>query len=137
MADYKYLLPQPDEETKPFWDGTKKHELHIQRCADCKTYRHPPEKTCSKCYSENVTWEKVSGRGTIYSYIRVFQPVLPQWRESAPYNIVQVALEEDPEIILTGNAPGEGDAKLKVGLRVKVTFDDVAEDVSIPRWTPA
>ncbi len=137
MADYKYLLPQPDEETKPFWDATKKHELHIQRCADCKQFRHPPGKTCPSCYSENFTWEKVSGRGKIYSYIRVFQPVLPQWRESPPYNIVQVALDEDAEIILTGNVVAAADAKLKVGLPVKVTFDDVSDDVSIPRWTSA
>ena len=41
-SDYKYLLPQPDPETQPFWDAAREHRLTIQRCAQCRTFRWPP-----------------------------------------------------------------------------------------------
>ena len=40
-------IPLSDLESLPdyergFWEGTRSHELRIQRCSDCKRYRHPP-----------------------------------------------------------------------------------------------
>ena len=138
MADeYKYLLPQPDADTEPYWAAMKNHELHIQRCSDCNTFRHPPRKHCANCGSENSQWAKMSGNGILHTHIEVVQPVLPQWREDAPYNIVQVELEEDPQVLIMGNVVGVDDSELKVGMPVKITFDDVTDDVTIPRWTAA
>ena len=135
--EYKYLLPKPDDESQPFWEAAKKHELRIQACASCKQLRHPPQKICPNCYSEQSTWQKMSGKGKLFTYIEVFHPVLPAWKDKIPYNIVEVALDENPDIRLTGNVVGTDDSKLKVGMPLQVTFDDVADDVAIPRWTPA
>lgn len=133
---YKYLLPQPDMETEEWWNAVKRHELVIQRCRDCQTLRHPPQATCPNCHSENREWVKVSGRGSLYTYIIVHQPVLPQWREDAPYNIVQVALEEAPYIRIVGNVVGVDNSQLKVGMPVEIVFDDVTPEDTIPRWHP-
>ena len=136
MADeYPYLLPQSDAESEPYWAAAKKHELRIQRCSDCQRFRHPPQKACPHCYSERSEWALVSGRGTVYTFIRVVQPVLPQWRDTGPYNIVQIALEEDPSVRVVGNVSA-ADAPLRCDLRVEVTFDDVSEEITIPRWKP-
>ena len=36
-------LPAPNPDTQEFWDGCRRHELRIQRCADCGAYEpHPP-----------------------------------------------------------------------------------------------
>ena len=35
-------VPRPEEDDKPFWDVTKRHELVIQRCAECKQFRPHP-----------------------------------------------------------------------------------------------
>ncbi len=138
MADeYKYLLPQPDADSEPFWAAAKKHELRFQQCASCQVFRHPPRRHCANCGSEDSEWVQVSGKGTIYSYIGVVQPVLPQWREDAPYNIVEVAPDNAPGVVIMGNVAGVDDSELKVGMPVEVTFDDVTGDVTIPRWTTA
>ena len=78
----------------------------------------------------------LSGRGTLYTYIIVHQPVLAQWRESGPYNIIQVALEEAPEIRMTSNAVEVDNSQLKVGMPLEVVFDDVTAEDTIPRWRP-
>ena len=49
------------------------------------------------------TWTTVSGRGAIWSFVVPHPPLLPQFAELAPYNVVLVALVEDPTIRLVGN----------------------------------
>jgi uncharacterized OB-fold protein len=56
--------------------------------------------------------------------------------------VVLVALEEDPRIRLVGNLLareggelGEVDAAtIEIGARVRVVFDPVTEEVTLPRW---
>ena len=135
MSDeYQFLLPQPDNETQEYWDAANNKELRIPRCTDCQTYRWPPQKTCPVCYGENVEWVQVSGRGTLYTYVIVHQAVLSQWREVAPYNVVQVSIEEAPNVIITGNAIDIDNSELKVGLPMEVVFDQVTPEDTLPRW---
>lgn len=133
-GDYPFLLPQADEETQPYWDGAKEGKLVLQRCSDCKTFRHPPQKVCSKCYSEESEWVPVSGKGTLYAYIFVHQPVLPQWHGHTPYNIAQISIDDAPGVRLTGNVVAEDEGRMKVGMPLQVVFDRVTDDDVIPRW---
>ena len=134
-AEYKLLLPLADPETEPYWEGAKQGKLMLQRCASCKTFRFPPTKVCAKCYSEESDWAPASGKGKLYAYITVYQPVLPQWREEAPYNIVQVELDELPGVRITGNMLKEDEGRMKVGMPVQVVFDHVTDEGDvIPRW---
>ena len=137
MADeYGYLLPQPDAETQPWWDAVKAHQLTVQRCTGCGAHRWPPQLTCPSCHGETSEWVRLSGRGTLYSYIVVHQPVLSQWRESVPYNVAHVALEEHPDLVMVGNVVEMHSSDLKVGMALEVVFDDVTPDITIPRWRP-
>ena len=136
MAPYEKPLPQPDEDTKGFWEGCRQHQLVIQKCQECNALRHPPRRMCPRCHSRDLTWEKVSGRGTLYSFIVIHQPVLSSFHSDAPYNVVQVALEEQADVILTGNVVGCSNDELRVGMGLEVVFDDVTEDTTIPRWRP-
>jgi uncharacterized OB-fold protein len=135
MADeYGLLIPEPDTETEGFWSAAAQHELRIQRCTECNAFRASPSKVCPICQSEDSEWSQVSGKGKIYAWIEVNQAVLPLWRDLVPYNVVQVELDDAPNVILTGNVPAAAEDSLRVGLPVEVIFDDVAEGVSIPRW---
>ncbi|MBI2847805.1 MAG: OB-fold domain-containing protein [Chloroflexi bacterium] len=131
---YKFLLPRPDLETKGWWGALRRHEMVLQRCTSCQTFRHPPQGTCPKCYSEDWEWVKMSGRGTIYSFIVVWQSVLPQWRRDTPYNVVQVTPEEAPNIRITGNVIDVDHSALKIGMPVEAVFDDVTPEDTILRW---
>ena len=71
-------------------------------------------------------------------------PLLPAYSELAPYNVIVVALDEDPKIRMVGNllASADGEineidpATITVGEPVSVVFQQV-EDVSLPRWIRA
>ena len=135
--EYAYLLPQPDALTQPFWDAVKRHDLALQECGKCRKLRHPPTGICSECGSESFGWRKMSGRGTLYSYVIVHQTALPNWRQAVPYNVVQVMPDEAPELRLYGNVVDFTDSKLKVGLPLVAVFDDVTPEDTIIRWRVA
>lgn len=94
----------------------------------------PPQLTCPNCYSEQFEWVKLSGRGSIYTFIVVHQPGTSVFLPLVPYNIVQVTQEEAPNIRIVGNVVGTDNSKLKVGMHVKAVFDDVMPEVTMVRW---
>lgn len=134
-------LPQPDDATAPYWEAARRGELRMQRCADCQTLRFPPRPMCPECQSFASEWIAMSGRGRVYSWVVCHPPVLPAFQERAPYAVVLVELDEDPRLRVLGNLlDGEGDAagvEIEIGLPVRVVFESVTEDVTLPQWCPA
>ena len=98
---------------------------------------------CPDCQSLDVTWSPMSGRGTIWSFVVPHPPLLPDYAELAPYNVVVVALDEDPTLRLVGNLVTAADGPIneildiEIGAPVRVVFAEVSDDVSLPRWVPA
>jgi len=136
------LLPAFGEDAAPFFDGCRAGELRIQRCRDTGRLIFPPRPVSPWGSHAEPEWTVVSGRGTIWSFALPHPPLLPWFAKRAPYNVVLVALEEDPRIRLVGNLlareGGElGDvpeADLAIGTPVRVVFDPVSPDVTLPRW---
>jgi uncharacterized protein len=140
-----WLLPDVSEPTSaPFWEGCARGELLVQACDSCGRWRMPPRPMCPRCQSVDVTWERTSGRGRIWSYIVPHPPLLPGYAEFAPYNAVVVELSEDPTIRFAGNLVARADgpinevdaATIRIGEPVEVVFA-VVEDVHLPRWVRA
>lgn len=143
------LLPEIDDDSRGFWEGCAAGELRVQRCSACGRRRFPPRPMCPGCRSFDVEWEATSGRGTIWSFVVAHPPLLPAYAEQAPYNVVVVALDEDPALRVVGNlvpsAERAGEvgavdpATLEIGAPVAVVFDTVADDpdvgaIRLPRW---
>jgi uncharacterized OB-fold protein len=91
----------------------------------------------------DVTWSPMSGRGTVWSFVVPHPPLLPAYADQAPYNVVVVALDEDPALRLVGNLVTSADGAINelldisIGATVRVVFAEVSDDVSLPRWVPA
>lgn len=134
MADYLKPLPYPDAETRPYWDWAKRHELRMQRCADCGEVRFPPRPMCPACNSMRDEWTAMSGTGTIYSWVIVHPPVLPSFAADTPYAVVLVQLDDDPSLRLVGTVSDIAHDELAAGLPVEVWFDDVTDEITLPRW---
>ncbi|HEY3724065.1 MAG TPA: OB-fold domain-containing protein [Acidimicrobiia bacterium] len=137
-----WILPDLDDEVSaPFWAGTARGELLVQTCAQCGLTRMPPRPMCPSCRSLDHTWEPSSGRGTVWSFAVPHPPLLPAYAEVAPYNVLIVALDEDPTIRFVGNLVArEGGpinevdpATIEIGEPVRVTYAQV-DDVTLPRW---
>ncbi|MCZ7526239.1 MAG: OB-fold domain-containing protein [Acidimicrobiia bacterium] len=139
------LLPDlDDEDTAPFWEATARGVLAIQACGSCGRLRMPPRPMCPHCRSLEARWQEVSGRGTVWSFVVPHPPLLPAYAELAPYNVIVVALDDDPAIRLVGNLLASADggidevdpATIEIGEPVRVVFQSV-EDVALPRWVRA
>jgi hypothetical protein len=139
------LVPEIDEDNAPFWEGARKGELRMQRCAGCGRFSFPPRPMCPACHSIVFQWPVLSGRGTIWSYVVPHPPLLPYYMKFAPYNVICVALDEDPTLRLIGNLvekPGGplnaiDPAGIRIGEPVRVAFEKLTEEISLPRWVRA
>jgi uncharacterized OB-fold protein len=141
-----FLVPPADEESAGFWEGTRAGELRVQSCGSCGRLRHPPRPMCPHCRSRERRWVRVSGRGTIWSFVVPHPPLLPAYAALAPYNVVVVAIEEDPTIRFVGNVVASEDgpinevdpASIEIGLPVEVVFSRLRTtegvEVAVPRW---
>ncbi len=127
-------LPLPDEDSRPFWEGCRRHELLMQRCAACSAFRFTPRPLCPKCRATACEWQPVSGRGSIVSRIVVHAPVLPCFADRVPYAVVLVELEEDPALRLVGNVLDAAPHEVEIGRRVEVAFEKLTEEISLPQW---
>jgi hypothetical protein len=139
------LLPWIDEDARPFWEGTLRGELRIPRCTATGRLFFPPRPTSPFAPHVPPGWTTVSGRGTLWSFVVPHPPLLPEFAALAPYNVILVALDEDPTIRLVGNlvaraggAINEVDpATIRIGAAVRVVFERASEEVALPRWVLA
>lgn len=124
------LLPVPTEDSAPYWDACARHELAIQRCESCARFQFYPRVMCVHCSSRTLTWERVSGLGTVYSFTIVHRPPSRELMERVPYVVALVDLDEGVRMMthVVGCDPSE----IEVGKRVEVAFEDRAPGISLP-----
>ena len=127
-------LPGINKLNKPFWEATKRHELVLQHCCKCGVYRYPVGLTCPECVSDELEWRKVSGRGVIYTWTVFHRVYHPAFANEIPYAVVAVELDEGPRMIT--NLVDCQLANIKIGMPVEVTFEDVNEEISLPKFRP-
>ena len=134
MSAYAKPLPQVTSEMKPFWDAARRHELVVQRCRGCGTYRFPARDICSRCLSRDAAWTPVSGRGTVFSWAVMHQVYHPGFAADVPYAVVVIELDEGARLV--SNLVDCPPADIRAGLPVEVVFDDVTPDVTLPKFRP-
>jgi hypothetical protein len=135
MTTHTKPIPTITAELRPFFDAAKRRELMVQRCRSCQTLRFPAREICSQCLSREVEWVAVSGRGEVFSYNVMHQVYHPGFATEVPYAVVVVKLDEGAKMIsnLVGVAPRD----IRIGMRVEVVFEDVSDEVTLPKFRPA
>jgi uncharacterized OB-fold protein len=131
----------PSEQDAPFWEGARRGQLMVQSCGGCERLRFPPRTMCPWCHSFETNWRAMSGRGTIWSFVAPHSPLTPDFERLAPYNVIVVALDEDPNIRMVGNLVASKDgaineidpARIRIGAKVEVVFQQ-AGGIVMPRW---
>ena len=139
-------LPLPDLEYLPdyergFWEGTRSHELRIQRCSACRRFRHLPMPMCPECHSLDYEWARTSGRGKVYSFLIVRAGAHPAIREKGqiPYNICIIELDDQEGLRIVSNVLNTAPEDIAIDMPVEVTFAPAADDpeVVLPLFVPA
>src|SRR5207244_3341969 len=141
------IVPPTDSEWRGYFEAAREGRLVVRRCGDCGLLRYPPGAGCPWCGSGSATWQPVSGRGSIYSYEIVVQAIQPGFRDWAPYPVVLVELDEqrgqptvDEALRIVANLVRpdfrpEAEENVAIGKRVRVVFQDLADEVALPQFT--
>jgi uncharacterized OB-fold protein len=127
---YNKPLPKIDALIQPFWDAAKAGRLAVQHCLACEDLHFPPGPVCPRCLSSDQDWQPVSGRGTLQGWVDFHRAYWDGFKDNLPYRCCLVRLDEGP--VLVSNLVG--DQEVRFGAAVRVVFDAVTEDVTLPKF---
>ena len=132
---YTKPLPHVDEESRPFFEALQRHELYVQRCRECGDLRYHPRALCTNCLSSRTEWLRARGTGKIYTFTVTYQNQSAGFRESLPYVMAWVELDEGVKMLTNIiDCPPE---QVKIGMPVEVVFEDVTPEVTLTKFRPA
>jgi uncharacterized protein len=134
VLEYTKPVPLPDDASQPYFDGAKRHELMLQRCRQCGAWMWPVKPRCVTCFANAPEWTAAKGRGTLYTYTLVHQP-FPGFADEVPYNVAVIELDEG--VRMHANVVGCNNHDLRIGMRLEVVFDDVTDEITLPRFRPS
>src|SRR3546814_4695574 len=83
-----------DPVEQEFWKRCQDGNLYFQRCSGCGCFRHLPRYMCAKCGAPEFSWERSSGKGTLFSWTVTHQALHPAFAAEIPFVAAVVELEE-------------------------------------------
>jgi uncharacterized OB-fold protein len=90
-------------ETAAFWQHAERDQLAAPYCLRCAAFFFYPRAACPRCWSTDLEWRVLSGRGKVASYTLV-ERTPPGSPIEAPFFVVLVDLDEG--IRMMGNLIG-------------------------------
>jgi len=129
--------PTPQPEWDFYWEKAKARELWLMRCNDCNQAYFYPRPICPNCFSRNTEWFQSSGKGTLFAFAIVHRPPTPAFTDMVPFVTAYVELE-DGVIFPTNLVEVETDPEhVKIGMAVEVVFEDLNNEITLPKFKPA
>lgn len=123
-------IQDSDEAYKKFYENLKERKFTTTKCKKCEKLFFPPKIICPYCWSLEIEWVELSGRGKIYAFSQhdrslIFGP---------PDVIGLVELEEGIGRIF---AKIEGKLEeLKIGQEVKIDYEDISNEFTLCKFVP-
>ncbi len=96
-----------------------RYNLVGSECENCNAIYFPSRIVCKNCGRQTKMHDRMlNGNGAVYSFTRIHVPA-EAFRESAPYTIGVIKLDEGP--MVEGHIVDTG-KKIEIGTRVKKVF---------------
>ena len=134
---YNKPIPVPQVESDFYWEKCKEHELWLRYDNDAQQAYFYPRDISPITFSRNTTWIQASGKATLYTYAIVHRAPHPGFVGDVPFVTAMVELEEGPimptNIVMDDPTP----EKLQIGMPLEVVFEDITDDISLPKFKPA
>jgi len=127
-SEIVHLQPKTTSLTLKFWEGLKNRKLLAPKCKDCGEVFFPPRGFCPKCFSENIEWVELSGKGKLHSWTEV------HYLTPKPYILGVIELAEG-----IGRMISRVEAKpeeLRIDMPMKIDFIDVSDKLTLFIWKP-
>ena len=128
-------IPQPESDF--YWEKCKEHELWLRHCKACDNTYFYPRDICPSCFSRDTDWIQSSGKATLHAFAIVHRAPVPAFRGKEPFVTAIVELEGGARMP-TNIVDCEADPEhIKIGMALQVTFDDLDDKISLPKFRPA
>ena len=128
-------VPRPYSDTIPFWQGARARQLWIQKCLECGEFQFYPRGVCKHCLSSSLSWFQSLGMGKVYSFTVNHRAPHPGFVEDLPFVTAIVELDEGVRM-MTNIIECEPD-NVSIGMRVRVVYEDVDEEITLVKFKPA
>ena len=140
MSEYFKPLPKPRPRAVRSGRPRTSMNSRLQKCGACSQFIYYPRDRCPNCFSDQLSWQHVSGRGKLYSYTTVYRASTRSFAD-APYVLAIVELDEGPRMTtnmmvpqdqLQGRDAGDGGLRRRdQGSHAGEIQTGVAESVSL------
>ena len=123
-------LPTPTRESQPFWDGMREGRFMLQHCSGCGKVRHYPRPVCPNCFSMESNFKEAPLTGKLHTWTVCHHPFNFFFKQQAPYIVALVDMDAGVRV----NAPLRSmqASALKIGQKMKLCFEPVSKDVTLP-----
>lgn len=126
-------LPRVMTWDQGFWENAERGVLSAQHCGQCGNLQFYPRVVCVKCFSTDLGWQPLSGKGRVHSFTIVRYPANPVFKDDTPIIFAEIELEEGIRIHsdITRCSPEE----VTMGIPVRVEFSPTAsEKIHLPHF---
>ncbi len=133
---YNKPLPEFRPETKPFWEAAKQHKLVIPRSKQTGEYFfYPRALSPGNDMSEDIEWVESEGKGKVWTFSIHHMGPSKAYKGEPPYVVALIEMEEGVKMM--SNVVDIDPKEVFIGMDVKVIFDDVTDEVTLPKFKPA
>ena len=132
------IRPMIGRDSRFFWEGTRVGELRIQKCNACGAKRFPPGPACQRCEAYDRGYDVAAGTGTVFSYVVHRYPPVPG--KELPIVIALVDLDEGVRMVgevVDAVSDSGGDAEIEIGMRLRVDYRRIDDELTLPIWRRA
>lgn len=114
--------PQPDPDSRGFWENADAGRFALQQCRECATYVFPPLEACRLCGGA-LDYRALSGEAEVYSFIVQHHQITSGFEDKLPYVIAIVAPAEAPHLHVPTRIVGVEPGAVHCGQRVRALFE--------------
>jgi uncharacterized protein len=127
-------LPRVEGDAAPYWRALAQGRIELPRCRACGRWVFYPRRFCPACHSNDVAWEALEGRGTVYTFTVVRKPTHPFFVDRAPYvyGLVELAAGVRLPTTIVDCNPEE----LRIGDPAHAVFEKVDDEVTLLCFAP-
>jgi uncharacterized protein len=114
-----------------FYRFLQQGSLMAGKCQKCSKMHLPPRPLCDKCFSQQFSWVRVSGKGKLLTYT-IISVAPQQFQDLIPYAVGIVELDNGLKI--PGMIQQIKHVELKIGMALTLDFGTCSAPQQWPQW---
>lgn len=128
------LVPEVNDTTRLYWEGTAAGELRLRSCKSCGAKFRFNHGWCPECGSDDLGYVVSTGKGVVTNFSIIHVPPYDAYAAEVPYALALIDLEEG--VRMMANVVDCDPTAVCVGMKVAVTYEDRG-GVKLPQFKPA